>query len=162
MEKLLDKKLPESYDFKRENSNRSQVVQEGITEIRNKGKATDLPALHKQEDIIFSRGKDLNERMTTVLKMLQDVKLVEKPPDFKLKFNDSKNIFILKNFDHTRSVILNYFLFDFYEQYVANHQATKLLTDMPADKRAEYLKMMQVLLACNIAMITVEKTTNHV
>jgi len=105
----------------------------------------------------------LGERMTTALKMLQDVKLVEKPPDFKLRFADNKNMFIIKNFDHTRSVILNYFLFDFYEQYVCkDQQAIRLLIDMPADKRAECLKMMQVLLACNLAMITVENTTNHV
>jgi hypothetical protein len=96
------------------------VVLEGITEIRSKGKTTDLAALVKQEDIIFNRSKDLGERLTTVLKMLQDVKLVEKPPDFKLRFTDNKNISILKNFDHTRFVVLVYFLFDFYEQYVTS------------------------------------------
>ena len=118
MVETLKKKQPESYDFNRENSNRSPVVSEGITEIRSKGKTTDIATLVKQEDIIFSRSKDLGERLTTVLRMMQDCKLVEKPPDFKLRFTDNKNISILKNFDHTRFVVLMYFLFDFYEQYV--------------------------------------------
>jgi len=63
-----------------------------------KGKAVEI----KQVDIIFSRSKDLSERLATVLKMLQDVKLVEKPPEFKLRFRDTKNNFVLKDFDNTR------------------------------------------------------------
>jgi hypothetical protein len=33
---------------------------------------------------------------------------------------------------------------------------------MQAEKRAECLKMMQVLLACTIAMITVDRAANEV
>ena len=50
--------------------------------------------------------------------MLQDCKLVEKTQDFKLKFTENKDAALIKNFDHTRVVVLMYFLFDFYEQYV--------------------------------------------